>query len=214
MKKIILPILFILTIFLLGCENEKPAIADFSYEIDGQTVTFYNNSKNANGFSSWSFGDNTYRSFETDSVVTHKYNKKGEYNVSLKVSNRYNSSSKTKSIVINHLDDEIRYCNVHIYNSTKYLANFYIDGRLLRGVSEYSNYTMDLYERWETLKYLYSDMVDVESDVIGKNVIVEVGFMCNYPEIPEHLSKTYTFHRGNTYKVIIESTKEFYITPF
>ena len=76
--------------------NELPA-PDFSFTVDGQTVTFINNSSNANSFI-WDFGDNGAMSTEENPVYT--YSEDGLYTITLTAFNDCGQSQSMQMIAI------------------------------------------------------------------------------------------------------------------
>lgn len=78
--------------------DEKP-VARFDSNIDGYTVSFKNTSTDDNGIvsSSWDFGDNSQSSSETD--PRHFYTQKGDYIVTLTVTDTKGQKGETSSLV-------------------------------------------------------------------------------------------------------------------
>lgn len=73
-----------------------PVIADFTYNLDGYTLSLNNHSKNASGYV-WDFGDGNI-SAEPDPV--HEYAKKGTYKIELTANSQCGNDKISKEIII------------------------------------------------------------------------------------------------------------------
>ena len=93
-------------------------VSDFSYIVDGFTVTLTNNSQNASSYL-WNFGDtNTSDEFEP----VHTYAENGEYTISLNAQNEYcddNISSNTLTIEVTNINSYINK-NIKIYPTVSF----------------------------------------------------------------------------------------------
>lgn len=104
---------------------ENNAIADFSYQIDAEEVTFTNLSTNGEHFF-WNFGDN---SFSNTFSPIHSYSTSGSYTVKLITSNQCfkDSISKNIDIEVDHtgVDTKSKSTDIKIWacNSKLYFSN-------------------------------------------------------------------------------------------
>lgn len=92
-----------LSVSFLACKKE-PAVADFSYEIDGMKVKFTDNSTGEIEVYTWTFGDGKS---STDQNPTHEYSAAGTYTVSLSVDgNTSGKDAVSKTISIENTSTE------------------------------------------------------------------------------------------------------------
>ena len=198
-------------ILMCACSPETDPVllptAKFSYVVNGLTVSFKSESTNAYIYE-WRFGDGTTAD---DPEPVHTYAKAGNYTVVLKASTQTHSS--TISHVVTVTEDKIdnNYCIVNVVNQTGYSPTIDIAGHTLAYAKPNETFQMELYERWITLSQLYENMGDIETEVMGKSVLVEVGFVelwQGYPDAIPAASRYYAFQKGRQYDLIIVSTTE------
>lgn len=101
-------------------------LADFTYTLDGNTVSFTNNSSNGDSFE-WNFGDGA---FSVEENPSHEFTP-GIYTVSLAVSNGLCSSFISQTIDVNStaVHELSNGFKLHVFpNPTQHLLNIQIDG--------------------------------------------------------------------------------------
>jgi len=88
-----------LILLLTSCNDKDDDItpkADFTYSIEGLTVTFTNTSEDAKNYE-WNFGDSNT---SNEQSPVHSYTSNGEYTVSLKAINGSKNDSKSEKIKV------------------------------------------------------------------------------------------------------------------
>jgi len=95
-----------------GCPNEP--FANFSYSINGTTVTFHNYSVNVSS-NSWNFGNDGFTSNESN--PTYTYSGFGIYPVTLSVTNECGTSSATININVVDCSPQPQASFTYLYNN-------------------------------------------------------------------------------------------------
>ncbi len=100
--------LLVMTTVVVSCDDDEesnggtqdPIIVSFTFEVDGNDVTFTNESLNAESYS-WDFGDGNSSDQESP---THTYESTGEYTVVLTASNPLEDKTAEKKVIIAEAD--------------------------------------------------------------------------------------------------------------
>ena len=129
-KKIVVPILCVALVvgMLSGCvEEEEPEptnnapVADFTYAIDGLTVTFTDASTDADTDDTltyiWDFGD---EGTSTDQSPTHEYAANDTYTVILTVSDGTDTDTKEQEIIVGNIAPTAGFTYVATYLSVEF----------------------------------------------------------------------------------------------